>query len=216
MQYNHLLHWFPCKSQGNIAYRIFNVLFLIIRMSPICLQSKQGLRVCALYLTKIDVNKINLTQTKTGMCRIRFTPSPSSPLNLLSSHLLPFLIIFSFTSPLLVSLPRFIYTLYFIDRAPRHHLRYKNKSLQERKASGVETKQVQPTTSSVSLSNLKLKLPLVSQTIKFCTKLCLEKKCEILNQQEISPIIKSTSTIALTDIWGGNRMENVKSSNFEC
>lgn len=140
MQYNHLLHWFPCKSQGNIAYRIFNVLFLIIRMSPICLQSKQGLRVCALYLTKIDVNKINLTQTKTGMCTIRFTPSSSSPLNLLPSHLRPFLIIFYFTSPLLVSLPRFIYTLYFIG-APCHHLRNKNKSLQEHKASGVETKQ---------------------------------------------------------------------------
>lgn len=46
---------------------IFNVLFLIIRMRVICLQSRQGLRVCALYLTKIDVNKINLIQNKTEM-----------------------------------------------------------------------------------------------------------------------------------------------------
>lgn len=65
---------------------IFNVLFLIIRMSVICLQSRQGLRVCALYLTKIDVNKINLIQNKTEIYHwIKYRYSPHPHLRLLIS-----------------------------------------------------------------------------------------------------------------------------------
>lgn len=111
MQYNHFLHWFPCTANPRVTCRIFNVLVLIIRMSPICPQSEQGLGVCGLYLPKIDVNESNVIQSKTGMYRIKCRDPPLA-LNLLSHHFLPFLINGFPSPPLHVSLSRFIYKLF--------------------------------------------------------------------------------------------------------
>ncbi len=124
--FNMIIYSAAFPASHRVTYRTFSVLFLIIRMSPICLESERRLGVRAVYCTKIDINKIVTSiQNKTQMYRIKCRDSPcppSSSLNLLSSHLLSFLIIFSLTSPLpLVSLPRVICTLYLIG-APCHHL----------------------------------------------------------------------------------------------
>lgn len=50
--FNMIIYSTASPASHRVTYRTFSVLFLIIRMSPICLQSERGLGVRAFYLTK--------------------------------------------------------------------------------------------------------------------------------------------------------------------
>lgn len=100
------------------TYRIFIV---IIWMVPICLQYEPGLKVWAFCITKITAIKWPQLWEKSHVQKyVQIHPSPSFPLNLLSSHLHPCLLISPSPPPFLASINAVI-ALCFIG-APWLHL----------------------------------------------------------------------------------------------